>query len=120
MIHYMTKFSKLKFIYYGLVLNLTGIPPFIFFFIKFNFLINIFSKLNFILFYIVFLILFLNIIYYIQSFYLKNTNLVFKYVKLKKNKIKINLILFIVIYLFISYLSIFFYPDLYLLFCINL
>ena len=119
MIHYITKFSKLRFLYYSLVLNLVGIPPFIFFFIKFNFLINIFSKLNFILFYIVFLVLFLNVLFYIQTFYLKNINVDFNYIKLKKSKINQNQLYSIFFFTLISYFSVFIYSDLFLVFTLN-
>ena len=111
MIHYIIKFSKFKDVYYGLVLALTGIPPFLLFFIKFNYLIETFSKFGFILFYIVFLILFLNMIFYIQTFYLKNIDFDLQYISLKKQKINFNEIFIINYFLAMFYLSIFFFPD---------
>ena len=37
MLMYIEQFSKYKYLYYSLFLALTGIPPFLLFFIKFNF-----------------------------------------------------------------------------------
>lgn len=111
MVYYIVKFSKLKNVYYGLVLALTGVPPFLLFFIKFNFLIEVFSKFGFILFYIIFLILFLNMIFYIQTFYLKNIDFDLQYINLKKQKVNFSEIFIINYFLSIFYLSIFFFPD---------
>lgn len=111
MIYYIIKFSKFKNVYYGLVLALTGIPPFLLFFIKFNFLIEVFSKFGFILFYIIFLILFLHMLFYIQTFYLKNIDFDLQYVSLKKQKVNFSEIFIINYFLSIFYLSIFFFPD---------
>jgi formate hydrogenlyase subunit 3/multisubunit Na+/H+ antiporter MnhD subunit len=88
LIIYITKFSKLKNIILTLFLSLVGLPPFILFFIKFNYLINLIYKLNFFLVLLVFLIFFLNMIFYIQIFFHKNLNISLKLLKpLKKNKI---------------------------------
>ena len=56
--YYIVKFSKIKELYYGLILALTGIPPFLVFFIKFNASIMILPRFGFVIFYIAFLILF--------------------------------------------------------------
>jgi formate hydrogenlyase subunit 3/multisubunit Na+/H+ antiporter MnhD subunit len=68
------KYSKFKNIYVGLLLTLTGLPPFILFFVKFNYLLEIFYKLNFMMCAIVYIMFFLNMLFYIQSFLNKKTN----------------------------------------------
>ena len=113
-IYFINKFSKLKPLYYGLILNLVGIPPFLFFFIKFNFLIHMLPKVSFFIFYILFLILFLHMIFYIQGLYLKNIKIDLSIVKFNHKVINFNTIFFIVFFLLLSYLSIFFFIDLFI------
>ena len=111
MILYILKFSKLKNIYYALILNLTGIPPFLLFFVKVHYLIVAFSKISFIMFYIVFLVLYLNMIYYLQGLYLKDTTLDFKYIRLNKKTLSYRELYVINFFIGISYLSVFFFLD---------
>ena len=111
MILYIIKFSKLKNIYYALILNLTGIPPFLLFFVKVHYLIVAFSKVSFIMFYIIFLILYLNMIYYLQGLYLKNVTLDFKYIRLNRGNLSYKELYIINFFIGISYLSVFFFID---------
>ena len=113
-VYFINKFSKLKSLYYGLILNLVGIPPFLFFFIKFNFLIHMLPKVSFFIFYVLFLILFLHMIFYIQGLYLKNIKVDLNVVKFTNKSINYNTIFFIVFFLLLSYLSIFFFIDLFI------
>ena len=72
---YILKFNKLKVIIFSLFLSLAGLPPFIMFFIKFNYLINLLYKLNFFLILFVFVIFFFNMLFYVQLFFHKNINI---------------------------------------------
>lgn len=78
---YILKFNKLKTLIFLLFLSLAGLPPFIMFFIKFNYLINLLYKLNFFLIICIFLIFFLNMLFYIQLFFHKNVNITLKLIK---------------------------------------
>ena len=111
MILYIIKFSKLKNIYYALILNLTGIPPFLLFFVKVHYLIVAFSKVSFIMFYLIFLLLYLNMIYYLQGFYLKGITLDFKYIRLNREQLSYKELYTINFFIGISYLSVFFFLD---------
>jgi formate hydrogenlyase subunit 3/multisubunit Na+/H+ antiporter MnhD subunit len=116
MILYITKHSRFKNLYYGLILSLTGIPPFFLFFIKFNLLSKLFFQMTFEIFYIAFLSLFLNMIYYLQGIYLKNKQLDKTFINVKGEKFSFHEIFFINYFLAIFYCSIFFFPDLYVIF----
>jgi len=78
---YILKFTKLKYLILLLFISLAGLPPFIMFFIKFNYLINLLYKLNFILILCIFLIFFFNMLFYIQIFFHKNLNINIKLIK---------------------------------------
>lgn len=109
---YIWKFSKLKNIIFFLFLSLAGLPPFIMFFIKFNYLINLLYKLNFIFIICIFLIFFLNMIFYIQIFFHKNINILIKFVKPHHRQyIRYQYIYLIVWFSFFIFLSIFFFSD---------
>lgn len=114
---YILKFSKLKSIIYLLFLSLAGLPPFILFFIKFNYLINLLYKLNFFLLFLIFLIFFLNMLFYIQLFFHKNLYISLKLFKPKKKKNLYFSNIFIITWfsLFIFF-SIFFFSDLLFIF----
>ena len=114
-IYFISKFSKLKPLYYGLILNLVGIPPFLFFFIKFNFLIHVLPKVSFYIFYILFLVLFLHIIFYIQDLYLKDIKVDLTTIKFTNEKINHNHVYVIILFLILSYLNIFLYIDLFII-----
>lgn len=120
MIYYIMNFSKLKYLYIGLVLALTGLPPFLLFFIKFHFLIQASNKLGFIGFMFTFFLLFLNMLFYIQFTIVKNITFDWKVVKLRQSNLSINQLLLINTQLFIFFSSLFFLPDLILSFNIIL
>ena len=65
LITYIVKFNKFKSLIFGLFLSLAGLPPFIMFFIKFNFLINFIYKNNIFIILLIFFIFFLNMFFYI-------------------------------------------------------
>ena len=64
MIYYITEFSNVSVLYYGLVIALTGIPPFVLFFIKFNFLLDCLHMFDIFIFYLLVIGFFLNIFFY--------------------------------------------------------
>jgi hypothetical protein len=110
-VFYIINYSKFKHLYYSIFLNLVGIPPFIFFFIKFNFLIYLLPKVAFYVFYLIFNILFLHMLFYIQTLYLKNANISFEDVKFIKPKITYKNLYTLVSIQGFSYLSVIFYID---------
>jgi hypothetical protein len=114
---YVNKFSKFKNIILNLFLSLVGLPPFILFFIKFNYLINLIYKLNFFLIFLVFLIFFLNMIFYVQVFFYKNNKLNINIVKpLKKNNLNYLAIFYIIWFILFNFFSLFFFSDLFYVF----
>ena len=114
---YILKFSKLKSIIYLLFLSLAGLPPFILFFIKFNYLINLLYKLNFFLLFLIFLIFFLNMLFYVQLFFHKNIYISLKFFKPKKKKnLYFNKIFIITWFSLFIFFSIFFFSDLIFIF----
>ena len=115
MIYYISKFSKLKNVYYGLVISLTGLPPFILFFIKFNILLNILGKNGFIICYIFFLALFIKMLFYLQPIYLKNIEFSLEHISITKKKISFKELFIINYLLTLLYISILFFPDLYVI-----
>lgn len=111
--YFLLKYNKLKSIILLLFLSLSGLPPFILFFIKFNYLINLLNYTNFIIIITVFIIFFLNMLFYIQIFFFKNINI---NIVVKKNKnVFLNFfnLYYIVFYLFLIFFSIFFFTDIY-------
>lgn len=108
------KYSKLKPLFYGLFLLLTGIPPFFLFYIKFNYLIEVTWHLNIILIGFIFLFFFLNMLYYIQLFVVRNTNILLNTKIVKKQRIKYNIIFFITFVVFMQIFGIFFLTDIYM------
>lgn len=68
------RFSKLKSLYVTLILNLTGLPPFILFFIKLNYLFETCSRFDFICAIFIYLIFFLHMIFYVQVWVNKRVN----------------------------------------------
>jgi formate hydrogenlyase subunit 3/multisubunit Na+/H+ antiporter MnhD subunit len=113
MIYYIIKFSKYKIIFFLLIFSLTGIPPFLFFFIKFNYLLSTLSKFDFITITIIFMIFFLNMLFYIQFFLIKNIKFDMEYIKLSKKKVNFHLIYFINSILMLNFFSIFFFQNIY-------
>jgi len=117
LITYILKFSKLKSIIFLLFLSLSGLPPFILFFIKFNYLINLLYKLNFFLILLTFLIFFLNMLFYVQLFFHKNIYISLKLVKPKRKKhFSFNNIFNIVWFSLFIFFSVFFFSDLVFIF----
>ena len=112
--HIMT-YSKLKNIYTGLLLTLSGLPPFILFFIKFNFLLSILSKTAIYSCTLIYIIFFLNMMFYIQTFLNKNYNKNQVIFTEKKQNINYLIIYFIVFNLFLTVLSMFFFQDFFLI-----
>ena len=113
---YVIKFFRLKTLILILFLNLIGLPPFFFFFFKFNFLINLLYKVNFFYAITIFVLFFLNMLYYIQVFLYKN----FKHVvsknvlKIRKKKKGFHENLFFLVYFgLFSVLAVFFISDVY-------
>lgn len=111
---YINKFSKFKTVFFVLFLSLSGLPPFFLFFIKFNFLINLFFKLNIFSIVIIFIIFFLNMLFYIQFFLNKNINYdVILQKNDKNNEIDLSAIFIIVFFCFIIFFSVFFFTDIF-------
>jgi len=78
---YIIKFCKLKYInnkyiliYKILLISLSGLPPFLLFFIISNFIINVMGSVNFYCTLFIFLCYFLNMLFYMQIFIQKNFN----------------------------------------------
>ena len=114
---YILKFSKLKSIIFLLFLSLAGLPPFILFFVKFNYIINLLYKLNFFLILITFLIFFLNMLFYVQLFFHKNIYINLKLFKPKRKKnFSLNNIFIIVWFSLFIFFSVFFFSDLFFIF----
>ena len=115
MLYYINNISRYKYLFYGLFLALTGIPPFLLFLIKFNILVDGYYRLDFITAYIVFLGFFLHMLFYIQPESIKNIEFDFDQVTPRKKHISYKIIFFINFNLSLFYLSIFFFPDFILL-----
>jgi hypothetical protein len=113
-ISYILKFNKMKSILFLLLLSLAGLPPFILFFIKFNYLINLLYK---VIIFLIFLIFFLNMLFYIQLFFHKNTNISVKLYRCKKkNLLHLKQIFSIVWFGLFIFFSVFFFSDLLFIF----
>jgi formate hydrogenlyase subunit 3/multisubunit Na+/H+ antiporter MnhD subunit len=112
LITYIFKLNKFKNVIFILFLSLAGLPPFIMFFIKFNYLINLLYKLNFFLVFIIFLIFFFNMLFYMQIFFHKNINISLVIIKLQNTRsIHWNKIFIIIWFSMFLFLSIFFFTD---------
>lgn len=112
--YYILKYSTLKNLFITLFITLIGIPPFILFFLKFNYLIEILSHSNFFVIVLIFLLFFLNMLYYAQIFLIKNIKS--NNFKIKSNKTSRKSIFYIVFILNFFFLSIFFINDIILFF----
>lgn len=111
--YYITKFSKLKNILLLFIISMSGIPPFILFYIKFNFLINLLYKFNFLNIILVYLSLFLNMLFYVQIFFFKNVNYSLKINKIKCYTNNFFFIFYSMFFLFFIIFSFFFFPDIF-------
>lgn len=116
---YIVEYSKFKSLYFALIIALTGLPPFILFFVKFNYLIESYGRLGFFFFYVVFLTVFTNMIYYAQPILFKNVKLDFDVTTIKGSKVTYNELFFIVMLLGFFFLSVFFFPDLCIISSLN-
>ena len=114
MTYHIFRYSRLKFLYFGLVVSLAGLPPFFLFFVKFNFLIESYFHFGFFFFYIVFLTICVHMFFYIQPIILNNTSFDAIPNKFSDTSIKYNELCLIVFFFFFSIVSIFFFPDFYL------
>lgn len=123
LIYYINKFSKIKFIFFLLIISLSGIPPFLLFYVKFNFIINLLYKFNFLNTILIYLSLFLNMLFYIQFFFFKNINYSLNLKKKQIYLINYNNLYYSLFYLFLILSSFIFFSDFYfiikLLFIIN-
>ena len=111
MLYYINNISKLKYLFYGLFLALTGIPPFLLFFIKLNFLVDKFTQLDFIGVYFLFLGFFLHMIFYIQPESIKNLEFDISKIAARKKKLSFKVIFLINFNLSMLFLSVLFFPD---------
>lgn len=111
---YIMTFSKLRTTYFGLILALTGIPPFLLFFVKFNYLIEALSRVSIVSIILIFFLFLLNMLYYIQIFIVKNVTLKIDTLILTKKKVDYKLIFFINLLLMLYLLSVFFVTDIYM------
>jgi len=105
------RFSRLKWLYLALILNLTGLPPFVLFFIKFNYIVEIFAGAPFSICTTAYLILFIHMMFYVQSLLVKNANeneIIFREPKEKPNY---KIVYLIVCLVYLSLSSMIFFPD---------
>ena len=65
-------FSKLKAPVLTLLMSLSGLPPFFLFFVKFNYLSYVILAANPVVIFLMFIIFFLNMLYYVQIFFFKS------------------------------------------------
>lgn len=112
MTYYILKYSKLKLIYYALIVALTGLPPFLLFFAKFNFLIESYTHIGFSFFYVVFLTICVNMFFYTQPIIIKNVNFDSIIPNFTEKPISHKELCIIVFFLSTSIFSVFFFPDL--------
>lgn len=66
------KYTNLKGLFFFCIFILTGLPPVGLFFVKFNIFLFLLYQTHFILVVVLFLVFFLNMLYYIQLFNVKN------------------------------------------------
>lgn len=113
-ITYLKKYTLYNKLYITIIFLLTGLPPVGLFFVKFTILSLLFKNINIILILIIFIVFFLNMLFYSQIFLIKNykfsiNNLInnnifsdFKIDNFKSNKNNyVNIKIIIYIYLFI-------------------
>jgi len=112
---FINKFSKFKVLYLLLLLSLSGLPPFFLFLVKTNILISILNKSNILDICFIFIIFFLNMLFYVQIFYNKNINYSIKIENNKKNVKNINFKLYYSIIFLLIFLifSVFFFIDIF-------
>ena len=69
---YISRYFKLKEVFFFIIFSLTGLPPVGLFFVKFNILSLLFYQSHIFVISLLFITFFLNILYYAQIFNLKN------------------------------------------------
>lgn len=70
---YINRYSKFKQIWLMLFFSLTGLPPVGLFFVKFNIIASIIYQTHVLMFIIIFLVFFMNMLYYVQVYNTKNS-----------------------------------------------
>jgi len=116
---YIIKFCKIKYIYYLLLISLSGLPPFLLFFIKSNFIINVMGSVNFYCTLFIFLCYFLNMLFYMQIFIQKNFNFdEIEFIDCKTEVYNYKVVYRIVCLLITTVFGVIFAPDLF--FILNL
>lgn len=112
--YFILKYSKIKYLYLGVLLSLAGLPPFLIFFIKANYILSFVGTISFYSIFFIFISYFINMLFYTQIYLYKNftfdeINFLSSKTEAYNQKIifKINLLLIITI------LGILFMPDLY-------
>ena len=108
--YYIVEYSKVKELYYGLLIALTGLPPFLLFFVKFNYLIETYTKFGFFFFYIVFLGVCLQMVYYVQPIITENVKMELSLIDLKSCEFTFAELFFIVFFPNTFYIKRFFFP----------
>ena len=104
-------FNKLKPIIFTLLLSLSGLPPFLLFFLKFNYLTFLVFSMNPIIIFFVFIIFFLNMLYYVQVFFFKTDLFVYLDLNSVKKKPNYDLLFWIYLFTFCIFFSVSFAAD---------
>jgi len=115
LLYYIIKYSKLKITFYALVIALTGLPPFLLFFAKFNLLTSVYGSIGFFYFYVAFLTICYKMFFYIQMIILKNIKFEIDIENVYNTNLSQFSFFFIHLNLFISIYSVFFFPDIFLI-----
>lgn len=69
---FIIKYTKMKYLYLMTLLSLAGLPPFLLFFFKANYIITFIGNVSFYSLIIIFLIYFVNMLFYTQIYLYKN------------------------------------------------
>jgi hypothetical protein len=110
---YIMRFSKLKKLYYSLLVSLTGLPLFIVFFIRFNFLLEVYGGWVFYFSYIVFLIAAYINFYYTEDLVIKDLTVRVNRSYFIDYTLSFRASIYIYTSLFLYVLSVFFLPHVY-------
>jgi len=111
---FILKYSKIKNIYLGILLSLAGLPPFLFFFIKSNYIVGFIGSISFASNMIIFICYYINMIFYTQIYLYKNYNFTdLDYMNTKTLPYDYKVVYKIVILLFFTALGFLFSADLY-------
>jgi hypothetical protein len=111
---YVIKYSKIKNLYLSVLVSLAGLPPFLLFFIKSNYIISFIASLSLLSNLIIFFSYFVNMLYYTQMFLYKNY--IFddvEYMNLRTEPYDMNIIYKILMLLLITGLGVIFAPDIF-------